>query len=60
MSTNADIFDEKAPEILADLAKHIETQLLTKVKSNEFNSELAKQIGIEVASHIAQSWGGEV
>ncbi|EPE65159.1 Mor transcription activator family protein [Pasteurella multocida] len=60
MSTNADIFDEKAPEILADLAKHIETQLLTKVKSNEFNSELAKQIGIEVASHIAQSWGGGV
>ncbi|EGP02925.1 bacteriophage transcriptional regulator [Pasteurella multocida subsp. gallicida str. Anand1_poultry] len=44
MSTNADIFDEKAPEILADLAKHIETQLLAKVKSDEFNSDLAKQI----------------
>lgn len=57
MSTETDIFDEKAPEILADLAKHIETQLAAKVK---LNAELAKQIGIEVASHIAQSWGGEV
>ena len=61
MSTETDIFDEKAPEILADLAKHIETQLLAKVKPTpEFNAELAKQIGIEVAGHIAQMWGGEV
>lgn len=61
MNTEIDIFDEKAPEILADLAKHIETQLLAKVKQTaEFNAELAKQIGIEVASHIAQNWGGEV
>ena len=45
MSTETDIFDEKAPEILADLAKHIETQLLAKVKpTTEFNAELAKQI----------------
>ena len=61
MNAEIDIFDEKAPEILADLAKHIETQLLAKVKQTaEFNAELAKQIGIEVASHIAQNWGGEV
>ena len=42
MSTNADIFDEKAPEILADLAKHIETQLLTKVKKQRVQLRISQ------------------
>lgn len=52
-----EIFEQKAPEILADLAKHIETELISKVAAND---DQAKQIGIEVAHKIAHAWGGEV
>lgn len=50
-------FEQKAPEILADLAKHIEIQLSQKA---EIDNEKAKQIGVEVAQVISQRWGGEI
>lgn len=52
-----DIFEEKAPEVLADLAKHIEMALEEKC---QFTPERAKQIGIDIAQKMAQNWGGEV
>lgn len=52
-----DIFEEKAPEVLADLARHVEAEL---IKSGKIDQEHAKQIGIEVAQTIAKNWGGEV
>lgn len=52
-----DIFEEKAPEVLADLAKHVETELEEK---HQFSQEKARQIGIDIAQRIAQNWGGEV
>lgn len=51
-------FNEKAPEILADLAKHTEVKIKEKIADIE--PKLAQQISIEVANHIAQCWGGEV
>lgn len=52
-----DIFEEKAPEVLTDLAKHIEVALEEKC---QFSPEKAKQIGIDIAQQMAQNWGGEV
>ncbi|MDD0823738.1 Mor transcription activator family protein [Mannheimia sp. AT1] len=52
-----DIFEEKAPEVLTDLAKHIEVELEEK---HQFTPEQAKQVGIDIAQRIAQNWGGEV
>lgn len=49
-------FEEKAPEILGDVAKHAETEL---VKSG-VEQERAQQIGIDIARRIAQVWGGSV
>ncbi|BFU65363.1 Mor transcription activator family protein [Rodentibacter abscessus] len=53
-----EIFNQKAPEILADLAKHTEVKI--KEKISDIDTILAQQIAIEVANHIAQCWGGEV
>ena len=50
-----DIFEEKAPEVLTDLAKHIEVELEEK---HQFTPEQAKQVGIDIAQRIAQNWGG--
>ena len=50
-------FEQKAPEVLADLAKHIECELVEK---HEFASDNAKQVGVEIAQRIAKNWGGEV
>ncbi|QIW15834.1 transcriptional regulator [Pasteurellaceae bacterium RH1A] len=51
----ADTFEEKAPEVLADLARHIEAELAQK---HQINQEAAKQIGVEIAQRMAQNWGG--
>ncbi|ACL32489.1 Mor transcription activator family protein [Glaesserella parasuis] len=47
-------FHTKAPDLLADLAKH------TVVAAKEFGicEELAENIGMIVAMKIGQSWGG--
>lgn len=47
-------FHTKAPDLLADLAKH------TVVAAKEFgiNEELAENLGMIVAMKISQSWGG--
>lgn len=50
-------FEQKAPEVLADLAKHIEFELIEK---HAFATDNAKQIGVEIAQRIAHNWGGEV
>lgn len=57
---NIEIFEQKAPEILADLAKHIEVGLMKKVVANDWTIDKAKQISIDVAHEIAKTWGGEV
>lgn len=57
MMTDMTIFEEKAPELLADLAKHVETEL---TKTGKIAPEQAKQIGVEIAQSIAKNWGGEV
>ncbi len=51
-------FNKKAPEILADLAKHTEVKIKERIA--DIDPALAQQISVEVASQIAQSWGGEV
>ena len=48
-------FNEKAPEILADLAKHTEVKIKEKIADIE--PMLAQQISIEVANHIATMLG---
>lgn len=47
-------FHTKAPDLLADLAKH------TVVAAKEFGlcEELAENLGMIVAMKISQSWGG--
>lgn len=61
MNEQIEVFEEKAPEILADLAKHIETELIEKVAANDDCwHEKAKQISVEIAHKIAHAWGGEV
>lgn len=58
---NIETFEEKAPEILADLAKHIEVGLMEKVVANdEWSIEKVKQISVDIAHEIANAWGGEV
>ena len=57
MMTDKDIFEEKAPDVLADLAKHIETEL---ARTGKVEQEEAKHIGIEIAQTIAKNWGGEL
>ena len=55
--TDMAIFEEKAPELLADLAKNIEIEL---TKTEKIAPEQAKQIGMEIAQSVAKQWGGEV
>ncbi|MFD1805575.1 Mor transcription activator family protein [Pasteurella oralis] len=50
-------FEQKAPEILNDLARHIEVELLKKI---DIEQDKAKQTGIEIAQAMAKNWGGEV
>ncbi|THA21140.1 transcriptional regulator [Histophilus somni] len=58
---NIETFEQKAPEILADLAKHIEVGLMERVAANdELTEEKAKQLSIDIAHKIANAWGGEV
>ncbi|OOR97172.1 transcriptional regulator [Canicola haemoglobinophilus] len=58
---NIETFEQKAPEILADLAKHIEAGLMARVAANDdWNINKAKQISVDVAHEIANAWGGEV
>lgn len=57
VAEQVEIFEQKAPELLADLAKHIEAELISKVAAND---DLAKQIGIEIAHKVAHTWGGAV
>ncbi|AUK44873.1 MULTISPECIES: Mor transcription activator family protein [Pasteurella] len=52
-----EVFEDKAPEILLELAKYIE---LTLVKKIEIEAENARQIGIEIAQTISKNWGGSV
>lgn len=49
-----DDFQTKAPDLLADLAKH------TAVSAKEFGicEEFAENLGMIVAMKISQSWGG--
>lgn len=54
---NNSTFEDKAPEILLDLAEHTRELLVQKY---QFEDSQAKQIGIELAQCIAESWGGEV
>ncbi|MEH8031548.1 Mor transcription activator family protein [Gallibacterium anatis] len=54
---NKTAFEDKAPEILLDLAEHAREIL---VKKHRFENDKAKQIGIELAQCIAENWGGEV
>ncbi|OBX07046.1 transcriptional regulator [Gallibacterium salpingitidis] len=54
---NKTTFEDKAPEILLDLAEHTREML---VKKHQFDNDKAKQIGIELAQCIAESWGGEI
>lgn len=58
LNDQVDTFNQKAPEILADLAKHAEVKI--KEHITNIAPELAQQIGVELASKIAQCWGGEV
>lgn len=50
-------FENKAPEILLDLAKHIEVGLVEKLNATEAD---AKSFSVEMAQVIAKNWGGEV
>lgn len=50
-------FERKAPEVLTDLASHVEKELVDK---HEVTKEQAKQIGIDVAIRISKAWAGEV
>lgn len=54
---NNSTFEDKAPEILLDLAEHTKKLLMTK---HRFDEDKAKQIGVELARCIAENWGGEV
>ncbi|AEC17624.1 Mor transcription activator family [Gallibacterium anatis UMN179] len=54
---NNSTFEDKAPEILLDLAEHTRELLVQKY---QFEDSQAKQIGIELAQSIAENWGGEV
>lgn len=56
---NVDIktFEDKAPEILMDLAEHIRVELSEKY---HLEDSVAKQAGVDIAQRIAQVWGGEV
>ncbi|TFU50486.1 transcriptional regulator [Pasteurella sp. WM03] len=58
MNEKVEIFNEKAPEILADLAKHSEVKIKQHIAG--IDPFLAQQISIEIAGKIAESWGGEV
>lgn len=54
---NNTTFEDKAPEILLDLAEHTRELLVQKC---QFEDSQAKQIGVELAQCIAENWGGEV
>ncbi|MDG4949149.1 transcriptional regulator [Actinobacillus equuli subsp. haemolyticus] len=54
---DVETFECKSPEILLDLAKHIETELVSGFKASE---EDAKNFAIKMAQTIAKNWGGEV
>ncbi|WP_373100812.1 MULTISPECIES: Mor transcription activator family protein [Pasteurellaceae] len=61
LSDQIETFEQKAPEILADLARHIEAELISAASANDtLTNEKAKQVGIEIAHKIAHAWGGEV
>ncbi|TYG34182.1 transcriptional regulator [Lonepinella koalarum] len=61
LNEQIDNFQQKAPELLSDLAKRIELGVLSKMPSaNDENQQQARQIGIEIAHEIANAWGGEV
>ncbi|MDH3001476.1 transcriptional regulator [Chelonobacter oris] len=51
-----DTFENKAPDVLLDLAKHAEAELIAK----GVEPEKAKAVGIEITRRIAQAWGGSV
>ncbi|MFC3113825.1 Mor transcription activator family protein [Rodentibacter caecimuris] len=58
LNEKVETFNEKAPEILADLAKHSEVKIKQHIAG--IDPSLAQQISIEIAGKIAESWGGEV
>ncbi|TCJ95939.1 Mor family transcriptional regulator [Volucribacter psittacicida] len=57
MGNDISTFENKAPEILVDLAEHIKMALMDKHK---MSNEQAMQTGIDIAQKIAKDWGGEV
>lgn len=50
-----DDFQTKAPDLLADLAKHTTA---TVVELGQLDQQTAENIGMIVAMKIGQSWGG--
>lgn len=52
-----DVFERKAPEVLADLAAHVEQELINRYEMPE---EQAKQAGVDVAMRISRAWAGEI
>lgn len=50
-------FEAKAPEILTDLAAHIQEVLVQKYQMSQ---DEAKQAGADVAIRISRAWAGEI
>lgn len=53
---NPNSFEMNAPELLIDLAKRIEQQLIEKGLTNTDN---ARQFAIELSQSVAKDWGGQ-
>lgn len=61
MQDKNEIFERKAPEILSELAKHVEVKIMSTMAANdELTEDKARQIGVDVARYISEVWGGEV
>ncbi|MDP8162838.1 Mor transcription activator family protein [Pasteurella skyensis] len=52
---DSDDFENKAPDLLADLAKNV---VQTTLELTDVDEDTAENIGMIVAMRIAQSWGG--
>jgi len=54
---NNESFKSKAPELLQDMASHVQAVL---VEYGEINPDIASGLGQEAAERIAHSWGGDL
>ena len=52
--------EERIPELVTDLQDHLTAELIVVVPAGLISHQDAKMIGIKVARHVTNNWGGQL